>query len=118
MSQSHPSDLIPGYVLGALSEEEKRTVEAWLAESEDARAELRSYESMMTAYAAVGPRRKAPAHLTDDFRQRLAAEAGSASPAPTQVRPVRRITPRRIIYAVAALIIAAIAVLGFYTNSE
>ncbi len=106
-------DQLPAYALGALSEEERAEVEAFLASSEEARAELRTYEAMLAGMATLVPARKAPAHLTEDFRKRLAATAFPAAPAIAQPRiQSRRQWNRRtpLLLGLAALVAVAIGV--------
>jgi anti-sigma-K factor RskA len=116
-------DLLPAYALGALSEEERVQVEAFLASSEEARAELRTYEAMLAGLATIVPARKAPPHLTDDFRRRLAAAAVPASVPPTPVQPsilTRRQwnRPRPLLLGLAALIVVAIGVFLIYRVTQ
>jgi anti-sigma-K factor RskA len=109
--QSNLFDLLPGYALGALSDEERAQVESFLATSEAARAELRTYEAMLAGYAIVSPARKAPPHLTDDFRRRLAAEARTG-PRPVPIRQPAGGNRRWL--ALAALLILALGVFAIY----
>ncbi len=53
MNDSTLFDLIPAYALGALSDEERAQVEAFLATSEEAREELRVYQAMLTGLATT-----------------------------------------------------------------
>ncbi|MBX3080108.1 MAG: anti-sigma factor [Anaerolineae bacterium] len=105
MNDAELFDLIPAYALGALSEEERTQVDALLARSPEARAELSSYAETMVGMAALTPRQPAPAHLTADFKARLAKEAQPRTPV---------ITPLRIVLAIAALIVVVFGVyLGY-----
>ncbi len=109
MNESTLFDLLPGYALDALSDEEKAQVEAFLATSEAARAELRTYQDMMAGMATLVPPRRSPAHLTEDFRQRLAQSAAGSveKSAPVIQMPDRRVeTIRRLrwVVGIAALI--------------
>jgi len=123
VNNSTPSDLIsdiPAYALGALSDDERAQVEALLANSEEARAELRVYQDMLTGLATLAPARKAPAHLTADFRQRLAAEsrAEAATQMPAAQKPVvlpRRQMNRLTVWAsLAAILVVVLGVIGLY----
>ncbi len=105
MNDSTLFDLIPAYALGALSDEERAQVEAFLATSEEAREELRVYQAMLTGLATTVPPRKAPAHLTQDFRQRL-----SASPTVIPIAP-RRANRFRWIAALAAILVVVVGAL-------
>lgn len=122
------SELIPGYALGALSDAERVRVEAALKSSEAARAELRSYQDLLAGIATAVPQRKAPDSLKDSFRQRLAAEAGSPPATAPSVSPVIPIKPirstvpmRRLLIALAAMLIVVVGFLGAYqaiTNNQ
>jgi len=102
---------IPAYALGALSDGERARVEALLANSEAARAELRVYQDMLSGMAMLVPARKAPAHLTQDFRQRLAAPPTIQQPVVLVHRRTNRIT---LLAAIAAIVVVAIGVVGLY----
>jgi anti-sigma-K factor RskA len=117
MNNSSLFELLPAYALGALSEEERAQVEAFLASSEEARAELRAYEAMLTGMATLVPARKAPPNLTEDFRKRLAA---SAVP-PAMVKPsapTRRQWQRRpaLLLGLTALIVVVIGAVLIYRS--
>ncbi len=99
-------DLLPAYALDALSEEEKAQVEAFLATSEEARAELGSYQEMLAGMAMLVSPRQSPAHLTEDFRLRLAqSTAETSAPVIQRLEPSRVISRRlRWVLSFAALI--------------
>jgi anti-sigma-K factor RskA len=134
MNDTDAFDLIPAYALGALTDAERARVEALLATSAEARVELRAYQETMAGIAALTPLREAPAHLTDSFRQRLAASAafnaaetmavkrGLPPESPLQPIPATptrsagrlRLTPIRALIAVAAVIALVVgAVIGY-----
>ena len=58
MNDSTLFDLLPAYALGALSEEERTQVEAFLATSPEAQQQLRDYQSMLVGLAILLLRRK------------------------------------------------------------
>ena len=108
-------DLLPGYALGALSDEERTQVDAFLATSEAARAELRTYEAMLVGFAAIAPTRKAPPVLTDDFRRRLAAEITADKPStPSPVLAPKPFPLRRVLLGLAALLVLAVGLYAIY----
>src|SRR5258708_5634439 len=133
-------DLIPAYALDALSDDERRQVELLLAESEDAREALRTYREMLTGFGALtasqAAPRKAPAHLTDDFRKRLAVEAAHTdetvrvvpiTPAQLAIAKPQSMTQRRNIRlgwlaTAAAILVIALGLFGLsrvaQTDSE
>jgi anti-sigma-K factor RskA len=113
-------DLIPAYALGALDVDERAEVEAFLATDTEAQAILADYQALTEAMVMATPAHRAPSHLGDDLRQRLAASRPStnvvppASSAPTppdniQVLPKTRRPPIWIPWAVAAAIIIVLA---------
>lgn len=70
-------DLIPAYALGALDPNERAEVEALLATDAEARQELAIYQDISDNLVLATPARRAPAHLQNDLRQRLAAQKSS-----------------------------------------
>jgi anti-sigma-K factor RskA len=87
-------------------------VDAFLATSEAARAELRTYEAMLVGFAAIAPTRKAPPVLTDDFRRRLADEDKGAPAKP--VSGVKPFPVRRVLLGLAALLVLAVGLYAIY----
>ncbi|MEP7288431.1 MAG: anti-sigma factor, partial [Chloroflexota bacterium] len=114
MDDSTLFDLLPAYALDALSEEERKQVEAFLAGSEAARAELRTYEAMLTGFATLVPAQQVPAYLTDDFRKRLAASTPPAS----STTSFLSISRRPWILAIAAVFIVAIVGVALYGTRD
>ncbi len=118
MDDSTLLDLLPAYALGALSDEERAQVEAFLAASPKAQAELQHYQGTLAAMATLVPARKAPARLNDEFRKQLAAAESSATtaaypPAPPLSivpKPQRRRSP--LLIALAAVIVVAIGLVA------
>jgi anti-sigma-K factor RskA len=66
-------DLIPAYALGALDEAERAEVDTLLATDAEAQKLLAEYDGVTQDMALITPARQAPAHLSADLRQRLAA---------------------------------------------
>jgi anti-sigma-K factor RskA len=85
-------DLIPAYALGALDTEEHAAVESLLAADAEAQALLAEYQATADLIVLTTPARRAPAHLTADLRQRLAASRPPAAP-PAPVEPPLSILP-------------------------
>src|SRR5438105_4349623 len=111
VNNSTSSDLIsdiPAYALGALSDDERMRVEALLATSEEARAELHVYQDMLAGLATLAPARKAPDHLTADFRQRLSAETTVQKPI---VLPRRRMNRLTLWASLAAILVVVLGVI-------
>lgn len=101
MSHDDVTDLLPGYALGALDEEERRRVEQALASDPDVRARLAEYEASAVALVALAPFRSAPEHLQADLRARLAARQEVTQPHVV----ARRRTPWALVAVAAALIV-------------
>lgn len=125
-------DLIPAYALGALDIEERAEVEALLATDVEAQQMLAEYQAMADDLILTTPVRNAPAHLSGDLRQRLAANRPlvvAAAPRPTPAEPtlvpspvkpnLRRQSPVWIPYIAAAAMLAIVlaAVLLLQTPS-
>ena len=104
MNDQHPAELLPLYVLGLLPADEMRLVDAWLAESESARAELRTYREMMTAVTELTPPQSAPPAMLGDFKTRLAAYESKAISAP-KLRSFRNQSLIGLALAAALLIV-------------
>lgn len=123
-------DLIPAYALGALDAEEIDAVEALLASDAEAQQLYREYEDITTVLAFAVPQRSAPANLSANFKQRLAAQqsaqakirqmperpatpqAQQAGSAPVVAKPKANITrfPNILLAAAAAILVVAVGV--------
>lgn len=115
MAHDKVTDLLPGYVLGALDEEEQRLVEQALVADPAARALLAEYEASAAALLALAPLRAAPEHLQADLRARLAAQQAVTRPQAM----VRRRRPWPLLAAAAALVvILAAAVIALLLRGD
>ena len=112
-------DLIPAYALGALDPDERAEVDAFLATDDEARTLLAEYQAVTDAIVLTVPARPAPAHLSADLRQRLAASRPQSTtaapkpeptvlPPPAPVKPALRHRPAWIAYVAAAAMIALV----------
>jgi anti-sigma-K factor RskA len=110
MSDPHPfRDLLPGYSLGILDEEETSVVKKHLADCADCRAELASFHEVTGALAAAVPQRDLPAGLEARI---LRAVERAPSPRPTEerfsggrpVRPARSRSPWPALTGIAAAV--------------
>lgn len=114
-------DLIPAYALGALDIEERAEVEALLATDAEAQQMLAEYQAVADDLILTVPARPAPAHLSADLRQRLAAnrrQAANVAPRSTAAEPtlvpsttkpnLRRRTPVWLPLVAAAATIAIV----------
>jgi anti-sigma-K factor RskA len=126
-------DLIPAYALGALDIEERAEVEALLATDAEAQQMLAEYQAVADDLILTVPARPAPAHLSADLRQRLAAnrpQAANVTPRSTTAEPtlipppakpnLRRQTPVWLPLVAAAAMVAIVvaAVLLLRPQSE
>jgi len=66
-------DLIPGFALGALSDDEAQRVRSALADSADCRRELAEFQEVVALLAVAGPRIP-PASLRQRLLDRIAAD--------------------------------------------
>lgn len=105
MDRSELFDLIPAYALGALDPEERAAVEALLAVDAEAKHELALYQDITATLPLAAPARRAPDHLGEDLRRRLAAER----PAAVTVLPSRRSNLWVSLLAAAAVLVVVIA---------
>jgi anti-sigma-K factor RskA len=84
---SHPEqdtllDLAAAYALGALSSEEARRFEAYLAGSPEAQREVAEYRDVAALLALGGPEAAPSADLRERVLSRIRGPAGRPSPAP------------------------------------
>lgn len=111
MDRNELLDLIPAYALEALEADEKLQVEALLKTDAEAQQLLAQYQDISSHLILATPARRAPSHLQDDLRQRLAANR----PAQGTLPAGRRIPiwmPLLAAAAVIAIIFGAIAYLN------
>jgi anti-sigma-K factor RskA len=102
--QESPQDLAAAYALGALSSDEARRFEAYLAGSPEAQREVAEYREVAALLALAGPE-PAP---SPDLRERVLARGRGPATRPVASRP----RPGRPWLALAAGLIAVVG-LGF-----
>ncbi len=105
------TELLPEYVLGALSPAEAADVQAHVAQCADCRAALADYEAVTEGLLYAAPPRSAPAYLEADLRRRIqAATAPVARPARAgwRERLAGLFRPRLRYATIAALAAAAL----------
>ncbi|MEP6988838.1 MAG: hypothetical protein ABI970_24770, partial [Chloroflexota bacterium] len=90
MDRNELLDLIPAYALEALEPDEKQQVEALLKTDVEAQQLLAEYQDITNNLILATPARRAPVHLQDDLRKRLAANRPVQAAPSTAVRPARR----------------------------
>jgi anti-sigma-K factor RskA len=102
MSDGHPmQDLLPGYALGILDEEEKDALRDHLADCASCRTELASFQEVTGRLAAAAPHRDVPAGLERRIMTRVEALSPSAP---------RRRNPWPALTAMAAMLAVALGV--------
>lgn len=97
------ADLLPAYALGVLDEDERLGVEAELARSEDARQQLRRWQSTVDALDLSTPR-EIPG---DRLRDRILGSASgvASSPEPTMTGRGRMVALRPLAAAAALVVV-------------
>jgi len=107
MSHDELRELIPAYALAALDDDERLALETHLRECDDCRALLAEYRVLSDDLLYAAPPVAAPAGLTEDMRQRIAAPAtGNAS------RFSLRALLRRPAFGLALAGLAALLLIG------
>ena len=104
-TESH--ELIAGYALDALDDDERARAEALLASSEEAREELRAYSDVATAMATAVSGPAPPAELRERVLEAVRAEPQNV--VSLEERRRSRVTP---VLAVAAAIAACAAIVA------
>jgi hypothetical protein len=117
--EEHPTELLPGYVLEALSAEESRLVEDHLRRCQGCRAEAASFRAVVDLLPYTAPAQDPPEHVKRQLFARINAleepravgrpQHGPPLPRPPQARPAQARLPR---WAAAALAGACALVLG------
>jgi anti-sigma-K factor RskA len=120
-------ELLPFYVLDALTDEEKKQVESYLAEHPEARAQVQELQSGASALPyAVSPV-EPPRHVKEALMARVTADARASESTPARApsslraspQPVRRGVRFEDIFRVLSLGAAAIAILwAFALNAQ
>jgi len=108
MTHDDITELLPGYALGALEEDDRHRVEMALASDPDARAQLAEYEASARALVALAPLHPAPERLQADLRARLAARQETTQP---HIR-TGRTSPWGLVAVAAALVLIVAGVLA------
>lgn len=127
MSDEHSMrDLLPGYSLGILDEEEENTIREHLAACASCREELASFREVTGRLAAAAPHRDLPAGLEERILQGIGTlRSAPGMPAPGKPAPRRpasrsngislrrRGVPWPALTAVAAMLVVALGVGNF-----
>ncbi len=116
-------ELLPFYVLDALTEEEKRLVESYLAEHPDTRAQVQELQSGASALphsvTPVEPPRRVKEALMARVTADVQAREQSSASAGAQSQPARRGLRLDDIFRVLSLGAAALAILwAFVLNAQ
>jgi hypothetical protein len=114
--EEHPTELLPGYVLEALSAEETRLVEAHLQRCPGCRTEAASFRAVVNLLPYTAPAEEPPEHIKRQLFARINALEGPQQAASPQHRPQPRPpqpAPARLPrWAAGALAAACALVLG------
>lgn len=102
-----PHDNLAEYVLGTLAPAEEAEVEAYLARSQDARAELRELQASLVALTESLPAATPRAEVWTNIQAQLAAERSETASRPVDdkpltFRPARRSYANRLSWPLAA----------------
>lgn len=100
-------DLLPAYALGALEPEERERVEAYLAQSAEARRELADLMEAAAALGAAFPQVPPPPALRQRLLEQIRAERRQAAPRDT------RAGAWPVAFAVAASLVVVLGALAF-----
>ncbi|MBI1276625.1 MAG: hypothetical protein GC179_00715 [Anaerolineaceae bacterium] len=120
MDRNELLDLIPAYALEALEPDEKRQVEALLMMDTEAQQMLAEYQDITHNLILATPARKAPVHLQDDLRKRLADNRPNRTHAAASVplRSARRINVWVPLLAAAAILIIIFGAVSYLTRDK
>lgn len=113
MADKEFHELLPWYVNGTLEPEARARIEAYVAENEDAAAELRAEQRLAGAIQALDVDESATERSWEKLQAQIQQES-TVTPLPAPVRRARRTGSRRLAYAsgaVGMLIAASFAVL-------
>ena len=116
MDRSELLDLIPAYALEALEPDEKLQVEALLKTDSEAQQLLSEYQDIATNLILATPAKRAPVHLQDDLRKRLAAARPATIMPSVPARPTRRRVSIWMPLLAAAAILAIVFGVIAYLN--
>jgi anti-sigma-K factor RskA len=115
MTREELLNLIPAYAVGALDDDERAEVEAWLQDDPEAQMILAEYMAVADHLPALAPFRAAPDRLQADLQQRLAASrgrGGAAGPAAKiSALPWKRLN-RRMVWGLLVAALLSIVLLG------
>jgi anti-sigma-K factor RskA len=120
-------ELLPFYVLDALSDDEKKLVESYLAEHPEARPQVEQLQSGALALPYTVSPVEPPPHVKDALMRRVAADAGARGRSSvrdttsmrTAGEPVRRGIRLEDIFRVLSLGAATIAIIwAFVLNAQ
>lgn len=103
MGNEHVFDLLPGYALGSLDEEELIQVANHLPRCAICRAELDPYWAVVDTLAMAVPARTPPEHVKTTLLQRIQARSQPVQPAPGPLAYLRSFFARPLGLAFAAL---------------
>jgi anti-sigma-K factor RskA len=109
-------ELLPFYVLDALTDEERELVESYLAEHPEARTQIRDLERAASALPYGISPVEPPQHVKEALMARVAADAqarehlSASAPAPVKSQPSRRVMRFENFFRSLSLAATAIAI--------
>ena len=120
--EPHIEELLPFYVLDALTEEEKELVESYLVEHPEARAQVQELQSGASALPYTVTPVEPPRQVKDALMQRVTADAKRqevSATRPAAVEPARRGFRFDDIFRILSLGAATVAILwAFVLNAQ
>jgi anti-sigma-K factor RskA len=117
LTNDHPQDSLPAFVLGTLDIDEALLVNAHVLQCSACRAEVESFQEVLSALPYMAAPREPPAHVKQQLLARIAATAPSSRPA----SPARQPAAPRWMQAVTGGALAlslAFGVMLYDTNSR
>ncbi|HEU5103275.1 MAG TPA: anti-sigma factor [Roseiflexaceae bacterium] len=87
LTNDHPQDSLPAFVLGTLDVDEALLVNAHVMRCSACRAEVESFQEVLIGLPYVATPREPPAHVKQQLLARIAATAQPASPRPRVAAP-------------------------------
>lgn len=94
LTNDHPQDSLPAFVLGTLDIDEALLINAHVVQCPACRAEVESFQAVLSTLPYAAAPREPPAHIKQQLRARIAAAA--ADPARAPARPPARASAHAI----------------------
>lgn len=108
--RSQIEELLPFYALDALSDEERKLVEEYLAEHPEARQQIEDMDQAASALPHSVAPVKPPRRVKDTLMARVAADADVSAPVSVQRQPARRGFRFEDLFRTLSFVTAAVAI--------